>query len=73
MNSVGSVPRANAYVLIVTDPSGTSYTINPASAGYSNQSAAPGIWTYFVQAQYQVPGSTNVWKGMTASPLTLSC
>lgn len=73
VNSVGSVPRANAYVLLVTDPSGTSYTVDPASSGYSNQSAGPGTWTYFVQAQYRVPGTTNIWKSKTAKPLTISC
>ncbi|UUL77385.1 hypothetical protein NG819_07930 [Pseudarthrobacter sp. Fe7] len=73
VTSAGSVPRANAYVLIVTDPSGSNYSVNPATSGYSNQSPAPGIWTYYVQAQYQVPGTTNVWKSKTATPLTVSC
>lgn len=73
VTSVGSVPRANAYVLIVTDPSGTIYTVDPASSGYSNPSATPGTWTYFVQAQYRVSGTTNVWKSITASPSTVSC
>ncbi|GGH91131.1 hypothetical protein ACFFGR_19355 [Arthrobacter liuii] len=73
VSSVGSVPRANAYVLIVTDPSGTSYTVDPASSGYSNQSPALGTWKYYVQAQYRVPGTTNVWKSNTANPLTVVC
>ncbi|MEW1939969.1 hypothetical protein AB0299_02705 [Pseudarthrobacter sp. NPDC080037] len=73
VNSVGTVPRATAYVLVVTDPTGVIYTINPATNGYSSQTAGAGTWTYFVQAQYQVSGTTNVWKSRTASPASVTC
>jgi hypothetical protein len=73
VSTVGSVPRANAYVLIATDPSGTSYAVNPASSGYSSQTASAGKWTYYVQAQYQVPGTTNVWKSAPANPSSITC
>lgn len=72
VSSVGSVDRATGYALIVTDPNGVTYS-RSVSAGFSSQSAIAGIWTYYVEAQYQVPGTSNVWKSKPTKPVPVPC
>lgn len=75
VNQYGTVPRANAYFLIVTDPTGQITAVDlSVSSTYTSGQTSGGTWTYYVQAQYQVPGTnpTNVWKSKTTSSI-LSC
>lgn len=70
----GTVPRANAYALIVKDPSGTVSVVDLAvQTSYSSPQVYGGTWTYYVQAQYKVPGTTNVWTSRTAVPASITC
>lgn len=74
----GTVARANNYVLRMVSPSGTvtDTDLKSGSAAYnsgSSSGAEPGTWTYSIEAQYQVPGSTNVWTSTTAVPSTINC
>jgi hypothetical protein len=74
VQTYGSVARANAYALIVTDAAGNGIAVDLAtSTGFSDGAAAGGWWTYSVEAQYKVPGSTNVWISKTASPAYIFC
>lgn len=75
VNQYGTVPRANAYFLIVTDPTGQITAVDlSVSSTYTSGQTSGGTWTYYVQAQYQVPGTTtNVWTSKTANPSSLSC
>lgn len=75
VTSHGNVPKANAYVLVATDPSGQeSSPVTLAPGGrYSSSSAAGGKWTYSVEARFNVPGSTNFWRSSTPSPYSIYC
>jgi len=69
----GPVPRANGYVLTVTDPNGQRTIVDlSVSSTYSSDQIYGGQWTYAVQSQYRVPGTSNVWASRT-DPKTLSC
>lgn len=63
VTSHGTEPRATNYVLKVTDPSGAvKATIDLTPGGtFQDSTANGGWWTYSIEAQYRVPGSTNVW------------
>ena len=63
VTSHGTVPRATHYVLRVKDPSGTVQASLdlPLASPYQDNFASGGWWTYSIEAQYRVPGSTNVW------------
>lgn len=63
VTSHGTVPRATNYVLRVKDPSGaTRASIDLTPGGYFQDGAAGGgWWTYSIEAQYRVPGTTNAW------------
>lgn len=70
----GTVPRANAYFLVVSDPTGQVTTIDLSVTNtYSSNQSYGGTWTYYVQAQYQVPGSTNAWKSRATNPGSVTC
>ncbi|WP_461186763.1 hypothetical protein [Arthrobacter sp. Z4-13] len=76
VNSHGTVPRATNYVLKLVDPSGAIQTID-LIAGKAIYDSGPstgvsqGIWKYSIEAQYRVPGTTNVWTSAAApSPVT---
>lgn len=72
--SRGSVPKANAYVLIATGPTGQRYTVDLAtSSGLSLDSATGGRWTYSVESQYRVPGTTNAWTSAAVNPASINC
>ncbi|MFF1252662.1 hypothetical protein ACFVYC_09220 [Pseudarthrobacter sp. NPDC058329] len=72
--SHGTVPKANAYALTITDPSNNKVTrdLTTTVRGYSSNSAASGTWEYAVEAQYQVPDTTNAWSS-SSQPLRISC
>ncbi|NSX37179.1 hypothetical protein HTS88_12295 [Pseudarthrobacter oxydans] len=74
VTSHGTVPRATNYVLRVKDPAGTTQAIVDLTPGgyFQAGAAAGGWWTYSIEAQYQVPGSTNVWTS-TAPQLSVYC
>lgn len=74
VSQYGAVPRANAYFLVVTDPTGQVTTIDlSVSNTYSSGQSYGGTWTYYVQSRYQVPGSTNAWKSRAANPASVTC
>jgi hypothetical protein len=41
---------------------------------YELKTAGPGQWSYSIDAQYRVPGSTNIWTSdSTQSSVTVNC
>ncbi|MFB9654916.1 hypothetical protein [Pseudarthrobacter oxydans] len=63
VTSHGTVAKANNYVLVVKDSTGLAaspVTLNP---GGSYTAPSPGSkWTYSIDAQYKVPGTSNAWS-----------
>ncbi|KIC61153.1 hypothetical protein, partial [Pseudarthrobacter phenanthrenivorans] len=71
--SHGTVAKANGYALTVTDPAKVKSTVNLTLGNVFTANSTPGsIWTYSVDAQYRVPGSTNVWNS-SPKPVTVTC
>lgn len=67
----GVVAKANNYVLVVKDSTGLAaspVTLNP---GGTYTAPSPGNkWTYSIDAQYKVPGTSYVWSS-TPNPVTV--
>jgi hypothetical protein len=74
----GTVPRANYYQITITPPAGPVITADLSqTSGRTftfalNRKEAVTQWTYQIQAQYKVPGTTNTWYGSTL-PGALTC
>lgn len=67
----GVVAKANNYVLVVKDSTGLAaspVTLNP---GGIYTAPSPGNkWTYSIDAQYKVPGTSYAWSS-TPNPVTV--
>lgn len=75
----GTVPQANYHQITITPPTGavvtgdlSQLTGRTFAYAFSRKDSGPVEWTYEIQGQYKVPGTTNVWSG---TPLagTLTC
>ena len=59
----GIVAKANNYVLVVKDSSGLAASPVTLTPGGSYTAPSPGSsWTYSIDAQYKVPGTSYVWS-----------
>ena len=71
VTSHGVVAKANNYVLVVKDSTGlvsSPVTLNP---GGSYTAPSPGSsWTYSIDAQYKVPGTSYAWSS-APNPVTV--
>jgi hypothetical protein len=77
VTAYGTVPKANYHQITITPPSGAPDTADLAQTPgrtftYNINRRDGAEWTYQVQGQYKVQGTTNIWYG---SPLTgtLAC
>ncbi|MEV4988429.1 hypothetical protein [Pseudarthrobacter sp. LMD1-1-1.1] len=71
VTSHGTVAKANNYVLIVKDFTGLAASPVPLNPGGSYTAPSPGNkWTYSVDAQYKVPGTSYAWSS-TPNPVTV--
>lgn len=71
VTSHGTVAKANNYVLVVKDSTGlaaTPVTLNPGGS-YTSPSAG-NKWTYSIDAQYKVPGTSYAWSS-DPNPVTV--
>lgn len=69
--SYGPVAKANNYVMTVKDSTGL--VIGTVQLSQTNTYTAPGAgsrWTYSIDAQYKVPGTSNVWTS-APNPVTV--
>lgn len=62
----GNVPKATNYILRVADPSGVTQVTRDLTPGATYDSGpstgvVAGVWKYSIDAQYRVPGTTNIW------------
>lgn len=68
--SHGLVAKANNYVLVVKDAAGLAASPVTLSPGGTYTASSPGNnWTYSIDAQYKVPGTSNAWSS-TPNPVT---
>jgi hypothetical protein len=68
--SHGTVAKANNYVLVVKDSTGLAALPVTLSPGGTYTAPSPGNkWTYSVDAQYKVPGTSYFWSS-TPNPIT---
>lgn len=69
--SHGIVAKANNYVLVVKDSSGLAASPVTLSPGGIYTAPSPGNkWTYSIDAQYKVPGTSYAWSS-TPNPVTI--
>lgn len=67
----GTVAKANNYVLNVKDSAGLAAAPVTLSPGGTYTAPSPGAkWTYSIDAQYVVPGTSYTWSS-TPNPVTV--
>ena len=67
----GTVAKANNYVLNVKDSAGLAASPVTLSPGGTYTAPSPGTkWTYSIDAQYIVPGTSYAWTS-TPNPVTV--
>lgn len=67
----GTVAKANNYVLNVKDSAGLAASPVTLSPGGTYTAPSPGAkWTYSIDAQYIVPGTSYAWTS-TPNPVTV--
>lgn len=69
----GTVAKANNYVLVVKDSAGVAAAPVTLTPGLVYTAPSPGNrWTYSIDAQYKVPGTTNTWSS-DSNPVAVTC